>query len=54
MVESLILDDVPPSDPVEVVWDATDQRGHDVSSGVYFIRLSVDGQAVTSKIVVAR
>ncbi len=54
LVANLLRSDGRPSGPSSVVWDATDQRGHDVSSGVYFIRLSVDGQAVTSKVVVAR
>lgn len=54
LVANLLRSDRRPGGPSSVVWDATDQRGHDVSSGVYFIRLSVDGQAVTSKVVVAR
>ena len=54
LVANLLHSDPRPSGLSSVTWDATDQRGREVSSGVYFIRLSVDGHAVTSKVVVAR
>ncbi len=54
LVTTLLRSDRRPSGPSSIVWDATDRRGRDVSSGVYFVRLSIDGHAVTSKVVVAR
>ena len=37
-----------------VWWDATDRKGREVSSGVYFYRLVVNGVAHTRKMVVAK
>ncbi|HEX6791493.1 MAG TPA: FG-GAP-like repeat-containing protein [Candidatus Krumholzibacteria bacterium] len=38
----------------EVRWDATDSRGSRVGSGVYFYRLSADGQTLTRKMVLLK
>ena len=54
LVTTLLRNESRRSGPSSVVWNATDQRGREVSSGVYFVRLTVDGRAVTSKVVVAR
>ena len=35
-------------------WDGTDDSGVAVSSGVYFVRLDVDGAAQTEKILLVR
>ena len=39
---------------VEVEWDGTDESGWGVASGVYFIRLDVDGVASTEAVVLLR
>jgi hypothetical protein len=36
------------------LWDGTDDSGAEVSSGVYFVRLEVDGRAETQKILLVR
>ncbi len=54
LVTTLLRNESRRSGPSSVVWNATDQRGREVSSGVYFVRLTVDGRPVTSKVVVAR
>lgn len=38
----------------EVVWDGKDDRGRAVSSGVYFAKLSVGNNAVTTKLVLIK
>jgi hypothetical protein len=35
--------------PVTVIWDGRDARGNRVRSGVYFVRLSVNGQSATTR-----
>lgn len=37
-----------------VVWDGTDDRGRPVSSGAYFVKLEVEGQTSSEKMVVTR
>jgi hypothetical protein len=37
-----------------MVWDATEQDGHRVASGVYFVRLEVDGAVATRKLTLLR
>ena len=39
--------------PAEAQWDATDENGRRVTSGVYFARLTTGGTLVTARIVVA-
>ena len=39
---------------VEVDWDGTDSSGERVASGVYFIRLEVDGEIATDRVVLLR
>jgi flagellar hook assembly protein FlgD len=36
------------------VWDGTDGRGHDVASGVYFLRTTSLGQEHTLRLAVVR
>lgn len=36
------------------VWDAKDELGRDVGAGVYFTRLSVEGQRISAKMVLLR
>jgi hypothetical protein len=38
----------------EIRWDGRDARGHPVARGVYFARISADGQSVSRKIDVVR
>jgi flagellar hook assembly protein FlgD len=38
----------------KVVWDARDDRGHEVASGVYFYRLRAPGFEKTRKMVLVR
>lgn len=38
----------------ESVWDGTNDAGADVATGVYFVRLVVDGRALTEKTLVIR
>ena len=45
---------VMPAGVQSVVWDGTDDRGGDVASGVYFVRVSALGVEVGSKIVLVR
>jgi hypothetical protein len=38
----------------QVAWNGIDDRGNPVSSGIYFVRLSGEGQVATAKIVLAK
>jgi hypothetical protein len=38
----------------EAFWDGTDQSGRQVSSGIYFMMLTVNGQSVTRKMYVLK
>lgn len=38
----------------QIVWDGTDEAGHAVSAGIYFVKVSVSGHAVTNKVVFVR
>jgi hypothetical protein len=38
----------------EAFWDGTDQSGRQVSSGIYFMQLTVNGQSVTRKMYVLK
>jgi hypothetical protein len=38
----------------EAYWDGTDQSGRQVSSGIYFMQLTVNGQSVTRKMYVLK
>ena len=38
----------------ELTWDGRDSRGNAVSSGVYFVRLEVDGESRIQKVMVMR
>lgn len=35
-------------------WDGSDTKGNRMPSGVYFVRLEVDGKARTAKVLLAR
>jgi hypothetical protein len=37
-----------------VAWDARSEDGHELASGVYFVRLEADGQSITGKVVLLR
>ena len=43
-----------PAGTHSVGWDATDERHHDVASGVYFCRLDVEGKVFSNKLVLVR
>lgn len=38
----------------QIVWDGTNQAGHAVSAGIYFVKVSVDGHTVIKKAVCIR
>ena len=40
--------------PSSVIWNGTDHSGHSVTSGVYFIRISVDDRVYTEQIIKLR
>jgi M6 family metalloprotease-like protein len=43
-----------PAGQHSVTWDGTDRSGHPVAAGVYFYRLSTDGQDLTGKVSLLR
>ncbi|HSG29124.1 MAG TPA: T9SS type A sorting domain-containing protein, partial [Candidatus Krumholzibacterium sp.] len=49
-----VRDDVFPEGRQEVVWDGRDERGCEVSSGVYFYRLTAGDRTLTRKMVQLR
>lgn len=49
-----LVDRVLPPGLHEVPWDATDRRGADVASGIYFARAVTAGDAATIRLVVLR
>ena len=49
-----LVDGTRPAGIQTVVWDGTDERGADVASGVYFVRVSALGVEVGSKLVLVR
>ncbi len=49
-----LADGVFTSGPHAVRWDARDDRGRAVASGIYFARLNVEGRRVDSKVVLIR
>jgi hypothetical protein len=38
----------------EITWDATDETGHAVSAGIYFVKVNFSGHTVTKKVILAR
>ena len=49
-----IVDEVRSAGPNSVAWDSTDDDGRRVGAGVYFYRLTFDGQVLTRKLVFVR
>src|SRR5439155_20478730 len=50
MVRGLVAERLP-AGVHEARWDGRDASGHRVASGLYFVRLAVDGQAFRSRVV---
>jgi hypothetical protein len=53
LVRTLLEDEVLPGS-YSIIWSGTDELGHMVSSGVYFLRLEVGPQTLTKKIILSR
>ncbi len=49
-----LVDDVREAGKHSVVWNGKDNRGNSVASGLYFYRLSSDGNTVTRKMLLAK
>jgi hypothetical protein len=49
-----VVDDVLPPGRHRAVWDARDEMGNSVASGVYFVRLSAGGRTETRRAVLVR
>jgi flagellar hook assembly protein FlgD len=43
-----------PAGRYRVIWDGTDDRGHDAASGVYFYRLETRGGTFDRKMILVR
>ncbi len=43
-----------PAGPVQIFWDATDENGQLVSTGVYFYRLTFENQSITKKMLLIK
>lgn len=50
----VLYESVTPAGIHSVVWDGTDQAGKQLGSGVYFYRLSVEGETVARKMLLLR
>jgi len=50
----ILVDETMAQGSRSVDWDAMDAQGRDVASGIYFYRLSADGQSLTRKMVLVR
>ena len=50
----VLVDETLPEGTHTVDWDAHDTQGRDVASGIYFYRLTADGQSLTRKMVLVR
>jgi hypothetical protein len=50
----LLVDDHALAGPGQVLWDGTDQRGSAVGSGVYFCRVSANGNEVIKKVALVK
>jgi len=50
----MLLDGKTASGPGSVTWDARDDRGSPVPSGVYFVKLKTPGSILSRKIILAR
>ena len=46
-----IINDFKQSGNHKINWNATNQYGQEISSGVYLYRLSIDGKSYTSKLI---
>ncbi len=53
MVRSLV-DNAQPEGIYHVTWDGKDRHGRPVAAGIYFCRLSADGESVTQRMVLLR
>jgi hypothetical protein len=53
-VRSLLRDERVDGGTATVVWDGADERGRDVASGVYFVRLIAGERSDSGKILVIR
>lgn len=49
-----LLDDVRPAGAHTAAWDLQDDRGHRTSTGIYFVRLDVEGSRFMRRLVVVR
>ncbi|HOU72803.1 MAG TPA: T9SS type A sorting domain-containing protein, partial [Candidatus Syntrophosphaera sp.] len=49
-----LVNDVREAGNHSVVWNGMDEQGNSVSSGLYFYRLSSDGNTVTRKMLLAK
>jgi len=50
----LLVDEVRPAGNHQVTWDGTDERGHQVASGLYFCRMQAGGLTQTTKMILMR
>ena len=49
-----LLDDIQPPGQIAHRWDATDDTGRPVGSGVYFVRMDLEGHTLTRKVVLLK
>ena len=38
----------------EVIWDGRDRSGRNAAAGIYFVRMTAEGKAMTAKMVLAK
>ena len=50
----LLKDDILPAGFHHVVWNGADENGSSVSTGIYFIKILIDGGAITRKIILIK
>jgi len=49
-----LVNQAQPAGPYRVQWDGRDERGAQVSSGIYFAKLAVGGETHTRKMVMLK